>query len=197
MFPKTASKQSSRVKKAQSCSTLWFDECYDDYYNSADNVDELKCDDISAVVSQFHRKDEHKIRIEIKYDEDDIIYPQIASSAHHQNGNPNVNGLPTSCHEYSDNKLFAAAVKLCDENINKPPRGNALNDVPPKLIKRKTTQRPYVEKAIDVPEGFEELAYAQLKAFNRGPLRRKICLPTRQLNPIVNEFVEVSAARLL
>lgn len=200
-LPRAIGKQ-SRDKKAQSCTTLWFDECYDEYYRDSNDKFETE---FQPIVNRCDKREEHKIRIEIKYDDDDddddkdvddsatIICAQTFDE-YDNNSSASV-GVNSSDSEVS----IAATTTIANENIRAPRIDAFCSQSAIELVVASGVRRTLGEKAIDCPKEFEEKAYAQLNKYqrNRSPLRRKVRPQTRQLNPIVNECVEVRNVQLL
>lgn len=199
MFPKSNGKQ-SRNKKAQSCSTLWFDECYEEYYrNSAEREQFDAENENSTIVNHFDKKDEHTIRIEIKYDDEDneneneiIQKQQTPIESTHEDSN-DVNDLAIFCQDYTKSKFSNGGFEIPNGNVYLARRqsANRVNSERHTSSLGQPRNSTYNEKPIDVPDGFEEAAYARAIRHNRSPLRRKIRTPTRHLNPTLSEFLQV------
>lgn len=177
----------TRNEKTKSCSTLWFDECYDDYYqNSSEKYEKDICDySASNKLKELNKFDEHRIRIKVNYDTET-----------NENHGISVNYCePVSRIQIDDSILTGYEDQVSSINIesdsslgSKSVTSDSISSVSDFQVRL----FGYNEKAIDVPAGFEEQAYERIIKHNRSPIKRKICTPIRQLNPLSSDFLEVS-----
>lgn len=206
-----------RSEKTKSCSTLWFDECYDDYYrNSSEKFENDFCDysanrseNKNGQLRQFNNSDEHRIRIKVNYDENGKQSANLSDTDHSSVSCVEINGidndhdsLPIDYEDQvsainieSDSSICSKSLTFESNSSTTDYSGSSVSSSNKSAVNSDIVGRAkqlYNEKAIDVPAGFEEQVYDRINRHNRSPIKRKICTPIRQLNPISSDYLEVS-----